>query len=104
MPLSRRYRPEWFPGDQSLIGMDFSPLIPPGVGIQAASLAIETNTVPPNASTDFTAGTPSVEGRTVYAQLSGGVEGTDYQLIWIVTDTQGNIWRRGSLLLCARTS
>ena len=33
MPLSRRYTPEWSPGDTGLIGMDFSYILPPGVGI-----------------------------------------------------------------------
>ena len=33
MPLSRRYTPEIHPTEQSIIGMSFEYIIPPGVGI-----------------------------------------------------------------------
>lgn len=38
MPLSRRYSPEWSPGDAATIGMDFSSILPPGIGIEEAAL------------------------------------------------------------------
>ena len=46
----------------------------------------------------------AVEGRTVYSRLQGGVAGQDYQLRWVIGDTDGNIWTRTALLLCAPTS
>ena len=104
MPISRRYSPEWASGDSSLIGMDFSAMIPPGVCLTSGALAIATNTQPPVASTDFTIGTPAVSGRTTYAEITGGVAGTDYQLTWTVNDTDGNIFSRTALMLCAPTS
>jgi hypothetical protein len=105
MPLSRRYSPEWAPGEIGSIGIDMSNIIPPGVGITAAVLTIATNTVPPAASSDFTiTGTAQVVGRAVYATISGGVGGKDYQFTWGVSDTAGNKWNRTALLLCAPTS
>lgn len=104
MPLSRRYTPEFCPGEQSNIGLDFSYVIPPGVGINAGTLKVFTNVANPAASTDFTVGEVTVLGRSLYASLSGGVDGTDYQLRWTATDTDGNVWPRTALLLCAQTS
>ena len=55
-------------------------------------------------STDFTIGPVMVQGRAIYASLSGGVLGPDYQLHWNAIDTLGNVWPRTGLLLCAYTS
>lgn len=104
MPLSRRYSPEHPPGESCSIGMDFSFLIPPGVGVTAGSLAVFTNVAVPLASADFTIGPVSVHGRTIYANVSGGVEGQDYQFRWTAFDTRGKSWPRTALLLCAQTS
>jgi hypothetical protein len=105
MALSRRYSPEWAPGDSALIGLDLSPIIPPGVGLASGSLTIASNTQPPvSVGSDFTVGSVSVSGRAVYVALTGGVSGTDYALTWSVTDTDGNIWNRTALMLCAPTS
>lgn len=105
MPLSRRYTPEFAPGENSLVGMDFSYVIPPGVGIASGTLAIYTNTaMPVQAAKDFAVGPVTVRGRSLYASLSGGVDGTDYQLRWSATDTNGNVWPRTALLLCAQTA
>jgi hypothetical protein len=105
MPLSRRYSPEWAPGETAAIGIDMSQIIPPGVGISSGSLSVATNTVPPQASTDFTGtGTTQVIGRALYATISGGTSGKDYQFTWQVVDTAGNVWNRTALLLCAPTS
>ena len=104
MPLSRRYTPEHAPGDDYTYGMDYSFVIPPGVGIKTGSLEIWENVVPAVPSTDFTIGAVSVRGRAVYADLSGGSEGTDYQLRWNAIDTDGKSWFRTALLLCAQTS
>jgi hypothetical protein len=97
MPVSRRYSPEWAPGDSSMVGMDFSALIPPGAGIAAGSLQVTP-------TPGFTIGPAAVDGRTVYAPLTGGVAGTDYSLTWTVTDTDGNVWNRTAKMLCAPTS
>jgi hypothetical protein len=104
MPLSRRYSPEHAPGDSYLYGLDFSYLIPPGVGIKTGALKVFTNTVAPVSTTDFTVGAIAIRGRTVYARLTGGIDGTDYQLRFTANDTSGNIWNRTALLLCAETS
>jgi len=105
MPLSRRYTPEWAPNEEAVIGMDFSFVIPPGVGIDQVELVIRTNTANPQTSNDFTVTVPpAVQGRTVYATLAGGVSGTDYQLQWIAFTTDGAELPRTALLLCAPTS
>lgn len=114
MPLSRRYSPEWSPGETGTIGFDFSPIIPPGVGIGEAELLIYYNIQPPDqfANADWQGepgGNPNTFlatwiGRTVYATLTGGVNGKDYQFLWAVGDTDGNYWNRSALLLCAPTS
>lgn len=105
MPLSRRYTPEKPPSETAVFGMDFSAIIPPGVGILSGSLDILTNTVPPvEASTQWIKGPVTVRGRVLYANLGGGVNGTDYQLVWTAQDTQGNVWPRVGLCLVAQTS
>jgi hypothetical protein len=105
MPLSRRYSPEHPPGEACNFGLDYSHVIPPGVGIASGTLAIFTNTVPVVAAdTDWSKAPVTVSGRTVYCLLSGGVDGQDYQLRWSATDSDGNIWPRNTLVLCANTS
>jgi hypothetical protein len=94
--------------------MDYGFLIPPGVGIRHGpnvppgdqpSVSVWTNT-PGNIqpSYDWTISDVDVEGRTVFATFTGGIEGTDYQIRWVVTDTHGNVWPRTGLILCAQTS
>jgi hypothetical protein len=105
MPISRRYTPEHPPGESCKFGLDYSFLIPPGVGLTGGSVSLWTNLVTPtDASSDWSIGPVTVQGRTLYAQLSGGVEGKDYQVRWVATDTQGNSWPRTCLILCAQTS
>jgi hypothetical protein len=104
MPLSRRYTPEHPAGETATFGLDFSPIVPPGVGLKSGTVTVWKNIVPPVTSTDWTIGAVSVSGRALYAQLSGGIEGTDYQIRWVATDTDGNIWPRTALVLCAPTS
>lgn len=105
MPLSRRYTPEKPPGEESVFGMSFEYVIPPGVGIVSGELDILTNTVEPeDATADWSQGPVTVRGRVVYANLSGGVDGTDYQLRWTANDTDGNVWVRTGLCLVANTS
>lgn len=104
MPLSRRYTPEHPPGESCLYGLDYSYVIPPGVGISSGTCEVWSNVVPPAVSTDWTIGTVNVRGRAIYARLSGGVVGKDYQIRWTATDTNGNVWPRTTLQLCAETS
>ena len=105
MPISRRYSPEHPPGESCSFGLDYSFVIPPGVGIQSGSLSIFTNTsVPAAADSDWQKGPVTVQGRAIYANLSGGVAGTDYQLRWLANDSQGNVWPRTTLVLCSETS
>lgn len=105
MPLSRRYRPEHPPGESCSFGLDYSFILPVGVGIEQGTITILTNTATPtDASGDWSIGEVEVRGRAVYAILSGGVSGKDYQLVWTVVDTAGNVWPRTCLVLCAPTS
>lgn len=85
--------------------MDYSFVIPVGVGISTGTVTVWVNSVPPTQdTTDWTIGAVSVLGRVLYASLTGGVEGTDYQIRWSATDTDGMIWPRTALCLCAQTS
>ena len=105
MPLSRRFNPEHPPGESCKFGIDFSFIIPVGVSIESGTLAILTNTAAPSdASADWTIGPVVVRGRALYAMLSGGVAGTDYQLKFTAVDTAGKTWPRTALVLCAETS
>lgn len=106
MPLSRRYSPEIAPGESSVFGMDFSGLVPPGVGLANGSLAFQTNTQPPAATGNLTAGAVSVHDRMLYARVTAAAAaaGGDFQLLWTATDTDGNVWPRTALVLCAATS
>jgi hypothetical protein len=106
MGLTRRYTPEFAPGESCNFGMDYSYVIPLGVGIESGTLNIFSNTATPaDAAADFTTiGPVTVRGRALYAPVAGGVEGKDYQLRWSATDTQGNVWPRTTLVLCAQTS
>ena len=105
MPLTRRYTPEKPSGESCYFGCDYSMIIPLGVGIDSGEVHLWTNTVAPVlADIDWTIGPVLIEGRTVYAQLSGGIDGTDYQVRWSVTDTDGNVWPRTVLQLVSETS
>ena len=105
MPISRRYSPEKPPSESCVFGMDYSFVIPFGVGLASGTLEIFTNTVPPHEADDeWDVGDVCVRDRTLYATLCGGKHGIDYQLRWTATDTEGNIWPRTALCLCAETS
>lgn len=104
MPVSRRYIPEHPPGDAATFGMSFDVVFPMGVGIQNGALSIFTNAASPVPSTDFSIGAVQVQGRALYASLVGGVSGTDYQLRWSATGTDGSLATRTALVLCAQTS
>ena len=102
--LTRRYLPSHPVGESCSFGYDFSSIIPLGLGISSGRLDIFQNVVPPVSSSDWAIGAVTVRGRALYASLSGGVDATDYQLVWTAVDTQGNIWPRTALVLCAATA
>ena len=105
MPLSRRYTPEKPPQEDTLFGMDFAPILPPGVGITGGQLDIFHNVVPPVAAdADFVKGPIASREKALYCRLSGGIEGKDYHLRWEMWDSAGNTWQRTGLILCAQTS
>lgn len=104
MAIARRYRPNWPPAESSIIGMDFSPLLPPGIILTQVTLTILLNQSPTLPSSDFTQGVISTDGRRAWCLLAGGNAGIDYQCRWQVTDSLGQGWIRTALLLCAATS
>ena len=105
MPLSRRYNPEHPPGETCSFGLDYSFVVPPGLGLVSGSILIFTNSASPvNAEADWTIGPVTVRGRALYCQLSGGIGGQDYQIHFTATDSAGNIWPRTVLILCGATS
>jgi hypothetical protein len=104
MAITRRYQPPLAQGEASTIGLDYSHILPPGIGLASATIAQFINTNPPTATTDFTLGTPTTRGRNVWATISGGTPGTDYQIRWTAIDSVGNTWPRTTLILVADTS
>jgi hypothetical protein len=102
---AKRYYPDHPSTEMCYFGLDFSFVIPYGVGIVSGVLNIFTNANPPApADADWTKTPVVVQGRAVYALLTGGVTGTDYQLRWTATDSMGSVWPRTALILCAETS
>ena len=102
---AKRYHPDHPSTELCYFGLDFSFVIPYGVGVASGSLAIFTNANPPvPADSDWTVQPVVVQGRAIYALLTGGVTGTDYQLRWTANDTMGSVWPRTALVLCAETS
>ena len=103
MALGNRHFPPKSPEDATLFGLDWSAILPPGVGIASASLTIVTNTNPVQQQSDTTQGDVIIARRRTWATIGGGDEGTDYQFRWQITDTTGNVWQRTTLCLCAET-
>ena len=109
MPISRRYHPEIVPGESLVFGMDFSTIIPPGVGIASVGIGFQYNVNPPAGEVPpdvLTAGPVSWSDRTVYATVTAAQQayGQDFRIAWQVTDTSGNTWQRFALVLCSYTS
>jgi hypothetical protein len=105
MPISRRYTPEKDPAEECPFGLSFEYVIPKGVGIAKGELDIFYNSNPPVAAdSDWEKGPVTIAGRLLYATLGRGLDGTDYILQWTATDTDGNVWPRATLVLCAMTS
>jgi len=114
MPLSRRYTPEFAPGETSVIGMDFSYVIPPGVGIQNADVGLFLNAraaargspVSPADPNDYSISAASWLGRTLYATLTleHSALDKDFLVIWECLDFSFNHWSRSAMLMCTYTS
>lgn len=104
MAISQRYRPSHPAGQSCIYAVDFSNMLPPGVGVSMPSVQFNTNTVPPGIATGITSSGGGFRGRMVWINIAGGVSGTDYLVTWTVTDTTGNVWIITALLLCAATS
>jgi hypothetical protein len=105
MPVSRRFSPEKPPGETCRFGIDFSTVIPIGEQIESGTIDIFTNAATPQpADADWVKGSVEIRGRVLYAQLGGGVSGTDYQLRFSVRDSAGNVWPRTALILVSETS
>lgn len=104
MAISDRYLPPHPPGESSVYGLDFSAILPPGVGLVSGTLDILINTNPVQSQTSWTQGPVTAQGRRLYCELSGGTEGTDFQLRWSGTDSLGNVWPRTCYVLCAQAS
>jgi len=104
MALDNRFLPSHPAGQSCLYGLDFSALLPFGVGIASGSLTAEQNLSPPTPTSDLQIGPVTMVGRRLYALVAGGVAGRDYRLTWTATDSLGNVWPRTALLLCAATS
>jgi hypothetical protein len=105
--LTARFFPAHPPGESCVFGIGFDTVVPAGVGLAWGTLAITTNAVPPvDASADWTVAEAGVvvRGRGIYARLTGGVAGTDYQLTFTAYDNEGNLWPRTGLCLCSQTS
>lgn len=104
MPLTRRYSPEHSPGDSCLYGIDMSLVLPPGAFISLGSVAVLSNTFVPTPAPEWAVGPVQIQGSVIFARLSGGTEGSDYQIRWNVQDSDGNVWNRTALVLCSLTS
>jgi hypothetical protein len=105
MPLTRRYNPPQPAGASATFGMDFSQVVPIGIGLDSFSCKIFTNAQPPVAAdADWTVSNSYIRGRSVFENLSGGVSGKDYLLQWTATDTRNNVWVRTASLLCSATA
>lgn len=103
--MSGRYQPSHPPGEICLFGMDFSFILPVGVGIRFAELNIFNNTfLSPDVSADWMIDPVTISGRRVWTRLAGGVEGQDYRLAWLVSDSNYNVYPRSALVLCSQTN
>lgn len=103
MAITRRYQPSWPSDESAWIGIDYAEVIPPGVILTAGTLIIAGIT-PPFAQDNFTLGPVTLIGRQAWCLISGGMTGIDYQCRWLCADSNGQIWSRVALLLCADTS
>lgn len=104
MAVSRRYQPSHPAGQSCVYAIDVSAVLPPGVGIEAPSLQIQTNTNPPGLGSGITTSGGGWSGRVAWITIAGGTAGVDYLITWTVIDSVGNTWLWSFPLLCAATS
>ena len=104
MAISQRYRPSHPAGQSAVYAVDFSNMLPPGVGVTMPAIQFFTNTVPPGIATGITSSGGGFRGRLAWINITGGTAGQDYLVQWTVSDTTGNQWIITALLLCAATS
>lgn len=104
MAVSQRYKPSHPAGQSAVYAVDFSNMLPPGVGLSQPGVIIQTNTVPPGLATGITVTGGGFRGRLVWITITGGTSGQDYLITWTVGDTSSNTWVITALLLCAATS
>lgn len=104
MAVSQRYKPSHPAGQSAVYAVDFSNILPPGMGLSQPGVVINTNTVPPGIATGITATGGGFAGRMVWITIAGGISGTDYLITWTVSDSANNIWIITATLLCAATS
>jgi hypothetical protein len=102
MALSGRYPIPHPPGERSGYGLDLAGILPMGAEVTLAEVNINLNLNPQEDQYDLNPiGEIQVIGRRLWVILSGGVSGEDYQVVWDVTDEQGNTWEATVNLLCA---
>lgn len=106
MAVAQRYKPSHPAGQSAVYAVDFSNILPPGVGLSQPAVQIQTNTVPPGLASGITTGSGGFQGRMVWITITGGTAGQDYIITWTVSDTSAapNTWVISVLLLCAATS
>lgn len=104
MAVSKRYQPSHPAGQTAIYAVDFSNILPPGVGLTMPAVQLFINTTPPGLPVGITTASGGFRGRQVWITIQGGVSGTDYLIQWTVNDTQNNTWIITAALLCAATS
>lgn len=104
MAVSQRYQPSHPAGQSAIYAVDFSNILPPGVGLTMPAIQFFTNTVPPGIATGITSSGGGFRGRMAWMNITGGQAGQDYLVQWTLIDSQNNTWIMTALLLCAATS
>jgi len=114
-----RYRP-FHTTDNAFFSMDWSPILPPGLGIVSTMLTVVRNTNPTQPAPEVAVSLPAegnalwdealwdegqwgsmgIEGRITSARCSGGNAGTDYQFRWAIVDSADNTWGETAFALC----
>jgi hypothetical protein len=90
--MSMRFDPKT-PADVTQVGLDFSPLLPPGVTIQTVTLETEPGDL------IVTSG-PEISGTGVSAWISGGTAGQDYLLRFSIHRSDGGADSRTASIYC----
>lgn len=87
MPITARYTPI-APGDaDETLSFDFSPILTAGEAVLSGSLAINTNTTPPAASTALTVNSVWVSGTALVASVTAASGGAGDQVLTFTAAT-----------------